>query len=562
MRLNFNSKWHTFFLTALFVLYPLAFIWQGGDLTDTGYHATNYFFFFENLMKGETNSLTFLTDFIGASWMMAFPGLGIIGLKLLYLLFLYTSFLFSYKILRPYFPNPNVLLVFLFVGIVFSTRYTMFVFSHDIASWTFLILSLYFFTSASPSFKNFLLSGMFIGLAIFARFSDLTILFLLPFLWGLGQVLKVPSFQNSRQRIQGLASGLLLIVLIFGLVLGLNGLLKTYVHNLGFFHFSVRPDAANSYSALILLKSYLIEFIQFVPHVLFTFLGFILLSTTYKKANPWIFLLVFTTLFVVICQYYFGFSYASKFRFLVPAFCLITLLHMIQTKDQHARLGLVILAYTLAQMLGTNTGLLLKMNFGISLLIPLCFLFLHQHTSINFKKLSLATKPILLLAFVVFVGLGFTARIGFIYNVDFGYTCRLRAVEAAPHVKMKHLYTTFFQAKEINRFKKIIDQNVPKGDPLFIYGHKPMFYYLMENPPAIKEYWLGNNVYTVKQIFDALEASPSRHGKWPIIIDTNQPLLGKDGEEALADFLSKHHYEAVIYQKDLRLWRKATAAKK
>ena len=77
------------------IIYPLVFIWQCGDLTDTGFFALNYQNFFTDLKLGKVDSLTFLSNLIGALWFKLFPNLGIIGLKFLYVIFLYGIIYFS-----------------------------------------------------------------------------------------------------------------------------------------------------------------------------------------------------------------------------------------------------------------------------------------------------------------------------------------------------------------------------------------------------------------------------------------------------------------------------------
>ncbi|MDG1798431.1 MAG: hypothetical protein P8H35_07675 [Flavobacteriales bacterium] len=79
-------------LLVLIVIYPLFFLFQGGDLTDVGFHCTNYRFFKDFLYGGNFDFLMLeLTNFIGHYWLLLFPYAGVLGLKLLYLLFLYGA---------------------------------------------------------------------------------------------------------------------------------------------------------------------------------------------------------------------------------------------------------------------------------------------------------------------------------------------------------------------------------------------------------------------------------------------------------------------------------------
>jgi hypothetical protein len=125
-------------------VYPLLFIFQGGDLTDSGFFAMSYQNFFPNLQLGETNSISILSDFIGATWFTLFPNSGILGLKILNLLFLYSVIGMTYLILRD-FTNKRVLLIMgIFCGVVFATRSSPLVLGRDSVSWFFLVLTSFF----------------------------------------------------------------------------------------------------------------------------------------------------------------------------------------------------------------------------------------------------------------------------------------------------------------------------------------------------------------------------------------------------------------------------------
>ena len=106
-------------LFLIIILYPILFIFQGGDLTDVGFYAMNYQNFFQNLQFGDTNSISILSDFIGASWLVLFPNLGILGLKFLSLLFYYSVIGIIYLILKDIAKNRLLLLFGIFCGVVF-----------------------------------------------------------------------------------------------------------------------------------------------------------------------------------------------------------------------------------------------------------------------------------------------------------------------------------------------------------------------------------------------------------------------------------------------------------
>ncbi len=84
MKYNFefvNSKVLNLVLFFSIINYPILFIFQDGDLTDSGYQAINYRFFFESLQTEKFIDMIFLTRLIGAIWLKIFP-FGILSLRL------------------------------------------------------------------------------------------------------------------------------------------------------------------------------------------------------------------------------------------------------------------------------------------------------------------------------------------------------------------------------------------------------------------------------------------------------------------------------------------------
>ena len=142
---NIFDKVVPVFLVLLILVYPLIFVFIGGDLTDAGYHAVNYTYFNEMLFEGNPNVYkTLLTNIIGNAWMFLFPNLGLFGLKILWLAFFYASIFMLFLILNPLIKNYNYLLFFILTAEIFGTRLTNFIFNYDICSWFFLTFTVYF----------------------------------------------------------------------------------------------------------------------------------------------------------------------------------------------------------------------------------------------------------------------------------------------------------------------------------------------------------------------------------------------------------------------------------
>jgi hypothetical protein len=262
--------------------------------------------------------------------------------------------------------------------------------------------------------------------------------------------------------------------------------------------------------------------------------------------------LLFCTAFFV----YGGFSYGSKIKYLVPAFCAFPLIMSLISKDKYSTLVALFCMVALTQVAGTNTGFFLKLGTGFMVLIPLSLLIFSEKKQIVFENIKIYTKPIIIvgISFILFFSL--LARIGWIYHVDSGITCRLKCIYPIEHPKMKGILTTKENALHIKQLSRAIDKNINDDKNLFIYGHQPMFYYLTEAYPPVEKFWLTNNYVQVDELFLSLERSIEATGDYPLIVDTKQNIMGEEGQKRFEQFLKEYGYECKEQTKNFDIWRK------
>jgi len=549
-------------------MYPILFIFQGGDLTDVGYLAMIYQNFFDNLAAGKIIfAESFLSQFIVATWFKFFPNFGILGLKVLYLLHLYTVVGIIFTILKKVTKNHLLLLVGIFSGLVFYTRYTPMILSYGSISWLFLILTSFSVFKGLTSRNNlyFFLSGVSLVFASLSRLSD--IVFVLLMLFVIGYVNLYMNRANFSKYlwlsikqysifISGVISSLVAVSLLFKYL----DIYDTFIANLNLIGKSLEDTNTSSYSLLSLLKSYIRESIVFLPHLLSVVSLMLTTSLVYeyskikKSILPFVIfvILLFCTAFFV----YKGFSYSSNIKYLVPAFCAFPLIMSLIKKDKFSSLVALFFILMFTQVAGTNTGLFLKLSNGFMVLLPLSILILSQKEQIILDNLKIHTKPILFIgiAFILFFSL--FARIGWIYHVDSGITSRLRCIYPIDDKKMAGMLTTKANALHIKQLSSSIAKNIDKDRNLFIYGHQPMFYYLTETTPPVKKFWLTNNYIQVDELFTSLEKSIKSTGKYPMIVDTKQRIMGEKGQKRFEQFLKEYGYKCKERTENFDIWIK------
>ncbi|MGB9595421.1 MAG: hypothetical protein ACPL7B_03990 [Candidatus Poribacteria bacterium] len=107
-------------ITAIIIIFPLLFIWQGLDFTDTGYYLTNYQQMFNDPETVKYSFVIWLTNIIGSCWIKVFGDLlGLLGLNIAGVLVLYLTIFLSYLILKPYM-DQKVLLLGLLLTMMFT----------------------------------------------------------------------------------------------------------------------------------------------------------------------------------------------------------------------------------------------------------------------------------------------------------------------------------------------------------------------------------------------------------------------------------------------------------
>jgi len=528
-------------LLVLIVVYPLFFLFQGGDLTDVGFHCTNYRFFKDFLYAGNFDFLMLaLTNFIGHYWLLLFPSAGVLGLKLLYLLFLYGTLYLSWLILKLFSDNRAVILFGLFFGEVFVTRYTPFVFSYDIASWFFLTFSILYLLNSfkKDSFFFAFLSGSFIALAALCRTPSIASMCIGLLYFMSGNVMsRKKKWKFFFYFIVGLSS---VVVLFFSSLISVFNLDAI----LSFFKKSSSQSGGGN--ILLIFYKYFVEFFVFSICIFGVACFFYLYQKINFRLNKKMKMFWLLILLSVITVSYFNFpllnynsqkvfGYSSNIKFIVPVFIFFPIFFTFYHQEKQRILILPVILCGLAQVLGTNTGLFLKLCFGCMLLIPMAVIYIYDYTDMAKNKFFEGRKLFFVASLFLILGLTILTRFGWVYHVESGINARAKCLDKINHPKMMGILTNYRNAKTIENSLAL---NKLKQEKLLVYGHQPLLYYLSDKQPAIIPYWLKNNVVGLSQLFKKLNALEIL----PIIIDTKESIFGEEGQIKLQQFLVLNNY--------------------
>ena len=557
--------WLLFFAIAI---YPFLLIWQGGDLTDTGFHAIYNQNFFSDLNEGNVKSMTILAYFIGNLWMKLFPELGVWGLRLLSALFFLGSVLLAFLTLKELRPR-RVVLAGLLCAQVFALRFTSMGFGYDFVSLFFLTLTAccLWHGIRNASYKWLFAAGLASGLASLARLPDILILGLVPVVflysqWACQEKLFVKEVVwKSLKQYAIFLLGFATLFCLFGLLLRSTGAWEVYFQNL----FAVNDtlsgeDSGTSHSFLRLIKGYLKDIQHFLPYLFSVCSAAIAFSAVLQATKKKMVLHLLTILCAGVAFITFNgsFSYSNTFKYFVPALCILpsVIAFVPHESDTKQYGGLILIAWMigLVAVAGTNTGLFLKLAYGMLLLVPLLGVLMWNRNVENIWNLHIAWRPLLVTSAVIIILIGGMLRFGWIYHVDSGLLSRLRAVYPVEHRLMRNIYTTAGNAKHIEEVTRAVQHHIRPDNSLFIYGHEPLFYYLSQQKPALYNYWMANQVATAENLFHRLKKSISQTSKYPMMVVTDKEILGEEGSDLLDRFLQKYHYRCVEDSESFQIW--------
>ncbi len=559
-----NEKIINYYLIFLIIFYPIIFIWQCGDLTDTGFVAYIFENYFDNIKANQIFSPTFLTDLIGAIWFKLFPNLGILGLKILYLLFFYPLIYFIYLILKSFSNNKTLLYFSILCGIIFSERCFNFVYGKDISCWFFLVISGYLFIQGIDFNRKKLifLSGVFLMLASISRLTSVSGIVIFPIIILYKYFYKenkyiYNQFKSFFKTYFLFLSGFVLSLLLFLLILKMSNLLDVFLNNFD----SIGKMSSKSYDPFTMIIKISKEFLIFIPCTFLVILFFTIGSFVYKysiKESKLIYFVVFVILILYIIVYFdHSFYHGHSIKYLAPAFCFWPLLYSLIKKDKFSTTVFVCIVIAVAQVLGTNTGFFLKLLYGLAIIFPLTILILDHYKTMPFQRINISTISYSISGVFIILIISLLTRIFFIYNVIYGTTVRFdSAIYLINNPKMKGILTTKENSKHIEDLCNAIKNSISNNKTLFIYGHQPMFYYLTNKKSIVENLWLNDGQRQPKELFLEITEIINKTKKWPLIVDTKQKILNEEGELELKKFLKTNKYICKINQKDFAVWVK------
>jgi hypothetical protein len=545
------------FLKSLIVIWPFLFIWQGLDMTDTGYLLTGGQQIF---IEPQNIQFSYLLSFlINGSWNRLAGSLGLMGAYLggavLYLL----TAVCVYVALKKAVPE-KILLLGILISIMIPNlmRYITY---NNLTSLFFVAGSgIMIAAFRKKSIPCYFLSGILFGLTVYLRLPNIVSIFLFVAII-IGHFLDDGSWKDNIKESLSFLAGFALALVIPFVILHLAGLSGQYVET---FHrlWDIMTDPSSHHSGGGLIKKVIMDLDRTFAAF---FKGFLILAILAKindtAPNRFMSVSITTIVAVTVVITAFGFlGRTAGYHYYVIAFSGFILLLQIFGFTPSNRvvrfaslLALLVMGFAMA---GSNTGFSAA-RYDLWLAFPLSLYGLSRMEGLNICGSEIAEKvnrdinPCLRIFS--------TKGIGMVRNVIcvslilfFSILCyrfsyrdsdrRYQLRYSVDHPAMKYFYTTEQRARTISEALAELSKYCMPGDYLLAYNYIPLIHYLTGTRPYAYHSW--PDMYTPELLLEKLKQAIVERKIFPPVIRAKYPPLNDSWpQEHLSGRGSSRHHE-------------------
>ena len=543
-------------------IYPLLFIWQGLDITDSGFVLSNYQLFFEDNIRFV--HLFWLTNVIGGIWWNLFGNLGVIGFKLLWTLMIWICLYFAYRLLKPY-SSKHLLGWALFITLLAVTNRggnwfnynTMTSVLYMAGAWTLM-------EGIRQHSRSFLIaSGFLLGISVFARLPNILAISLATIIVIHG-VLNDSSLRTVINKLLFFSLGVIIslsVVLIAMEWLGHRQLFIEDVQHL--FSQSTDPDYHHSSNVLLYLfiKDHVFAGIFGIVGIL-AIVGISMLANKLFQPRSWLWWLsIFglAGLATIAFLLWHGF-----WRWMVPGIIYLVLIAyifgLIKQSLEYRILALIALGVLFLAPLGSNNGIHNAIH-GMWLALPIVLLFfIQQQTTVTIRNWKCPPESFNYAKVLVIVTLILSSLAQAMSYTYRDSKNRLEMTATVEHPLLTGVLTTNERAKVMQELLDELRKYVKPGDFIFAYEEISLIYFLTQTRTYLYHTWpMLEQPANFKKLIEKAEierpllpvvvrakaSTSARH--WPNNLDEGlEPYERETSNRQLAEvFLKRHQYVKI-----------------
>lgn len=510
---NIDSKhFNNYILFIIIFIFELIFIFQGIDVTDTGYCLVNQVSAFS--FPVELNSLDptelisvdpmiFLTDFIGGFWLSLIDKPSLLWARLGGVLVFALNAAIIFSILSNHFERKKVFIAVL-VSTIFLTcwpgyyildYYYIPAFLINIEFW---IMNKVIMQRGENRFHNFLLGFMVI--AIVLSRIPLFLIASIPIALFVYSLIKGVNLRIYRIKAIPFFLGILFAALFFGIIYWILGVWN------GFFLYifsqifdSISGNTAyidQTYTMYSLIRTYLFDYIYAAMGMIglcILFYIIYLIKSRFGSICAWIYTLFITFGAIIFMLYqtaYIDIFCRLILKSAIGIIIIISLTYVTAntgfSKNKIVKFflfaGIIVMVVTPA---GSNIGIINSYN-GMWLILPLAILCGFQLKTSTKKQLicSIFSTMNYVLVSLLIISLFFHSTN--VYRDDLN-RFNLNTEFSCPG--LHGIYSTPDRVKAVDGIVAIIDEFSDKNDKLLLFNSIPLIYYLTETRPALGNPW-------------------------------------------------------------------------
>lgn len=466
---------------------------QGFDICDEGFSLTFYQQFFNDPSSVEYCFVYWFSGLIGGIWYELWPNGGILWFRWLAIICNTLSFLVAYKILISYLRQSDVLLGLTMV--LFINDYGFLVFYHNQLTTLLSLTSIYFLLKGLDK-KNIYfvgLSGILIGLNVFVRLPNLTMLSMVLLIPIHYFVCKKPM-KNSAIRIAFFLGGVSIgVFIIFALLFFLNqlGIMKRAVGTI-----LVMGEAqGSSHNFTRLIQVYFDNLKRIASVSAYFIIILIILSFSKRYIRKMTYFTVVITFFLMALFFVGTDIYAAY------ALGTIGLLFVFFTEGKNPTFK--ILAFAVFIMMyflpfGSDGAMNNSGFMCVWLGVPLFFHSLSQINKVSFSigtkysKSNFGVNADLLKSLKFIIPISFFGVMVFLIstNAYFDPGSRFLKKFEIQSELASGIATTERRAKIVNELLSELDNYVEPNDYLLAYDNIPMIHFLTKTRPYMYNPWV------------------------------------------------------------------------
>lgn len=546
---------------ALIVFFAFCKVNKGLDITDSAYSCTNYLFL--DKLDGMWFYSTFYANLIGALLTHLPYGTTFLGLNI------YTGFFKLALGLAAYFFFTKEVKMEkepVFLGIVVSVALSWCptTILYNYLTYLFFFLGAMFEYIGLTRAKNryLVLAGFMLGCNFFVRLPNVVEVALIIALW-LYSAFEKEKFKVCLQKTGFCVAGYAVAFVPGAFLIKYTRGFSDYIR--GIKELFAMTDEATTYSAMGMVLSVIMQYLQTWQYVEIAILCFLLCLLTFlvlpKKATWLRYLLAtFETIAAFVLMYkkgimdlnfhWFGTVYrygAMILLFAIMWFAVVIVLRRTETKDKLlAALALLVIGIT---PLGSNNDIYANLN-NMFFVLPVFFFFVVRFINTNeyFRgvRYSLLLFTLLWCLFSLKFGVTYIFRDGMDGPMD---------TKVETNIRMKGMKTTSENAKNLAELSEVWTKNNLSDGTVLLFGDVSGLAFYMDTPPAISTAWPTLQSFSADKFekeIKNLDGMISEKGYKPPTIVADSYLDKSDvyestkrKQEILNEFIEKYNYSEL-----------------